>query len=56
MVESEIFHKSLAIEQGACFDGLSRRRDEPMKADVVGMPTEKPVGKKNGLHSPSAAA
>ena len=31
-VESEIFHKSLVIEQGASFDGESRRIDEPAKA------------------------
>ena len=31
-VDSEIFHKSLIIEQGACFDGESRRIDEPASA------------------------
>jgi len=31
-VESDIFHKSLVVEQGACFDGQSRRMDEPAKA------------------------
>ncbi|HJZ43320.1 MAG TPA: polymer-forming cytoskeletal protein [Hyphomicrobiaceae bacterium] len=58
VVESEIFHKSIAIEQGACFDGLSRRRDEPMKADVVELQADKPSkSKKNGLeHGPHAAA
>jgi cytoskeletal protein CcmA (bactofilin family) len=58
VVESEIFHKSIAIEQGACFDGLSRRRDEPMKADVVELQADKsPKSKKNGLeHAPHAAA
>jgi cytoskeletal protein CcmA (bactofilin family) len=30
-VESEIFHKSLAIEQGATFDGQSRNSEEPLK-------------------------
>lgn len=56
VVESEVFHKSLAIEQGACFDGISRRRDEPMKADIAKV--EKPGKSKiNGIeHSPSAAA
>jgi cytoskeletal protein CcmA (bactofilin family) len=34
-VESEIFHKKLAIEEGAVFDGQSRLRDEPMTADVI---------------------
>jgi len=31
-VESEIFHKSLIIEEGACFDGESRRIAEPANA------------------------
>jgi cytoskeletal protein CcmA (bactofilin family) len=57
VVESEIFHKSLAVEQGACFDGQSRRRNDPMKADIVGLSMEKSKSKVNGLeHSPSAAA
>jgi cytoskeletal protein CcmA (bactofilin family) len=30
-VESEIFHKSLAVEEGANFEGVSRRREDPMK-------------------------
>lgn len=29
-VEGDVFHKSLAIEQGAYFEGKSRRSDEPM--------------------------
>ena len=33
-VESEIFHKSLIVEQGACFDGESHRSDEPARADT----------------------
>jgi cytoskeletal protein CcmA (bactofilin family) len=54
VVESEIFHKSLAVEQGACFDGQSRRRNDPMKADIVGLSMEKSKSKVNGLeHSPS---
>jgi cytoskeletal protein CcmA (bactofilin family) len=56
VVESEIYHKSIAIEQGACFDGVSRRRDEPMKADVVSVQAEKSRAKKNGLEQPFAAA
>ena len=57
VVESEIYHKSLAVEQGACFDGHSRRRNDPMKADIVGLSAEKSKSKVNGLeHSPSAAA
>jgi cytoskeletal protein CcmA (bactofilin family) len=34
-VESEIFHKKLAIEEGAVFEGQSRLRDEPMNAEVI---------------------
>jgi cytoskeletal protein CcmA (bactofilin family) len=36
-VESEIIHKTLAIEKGAHFEGMSRRREEPMRliADEV---------------------
>lgn len=29
-VEGDVFHKSLAIEQGAYFEGKSRRSDDPM--------------------------
>jgi cytoskeletal protein CcmA (bactofilin family) len=32
-VEGDIFHQSLAIEQGAYFEGKSRRSDDPM-ADI----------------------
>jgi cytoskeletal protein CcmA (bactofilin family) len=57
VVQSEIYHKSLAVEQGACFDGHSRRRNDPMKADIVGLSGDKSRSKVNGLeHSPSAAA
>ena len=29
-VEGDVFHKSLAIEQGAFFEGKSRRQDDPL--------------------------
>jgi cytoskeletal protein CcmA (bactofilin family) len=29
-VEGDIFHQSLAIEQGAYFEGKSRRSDDPL--------------------------
>jgi cytoskeletal protein CcmA (bactofilin family) len=29
-VEGDVFHKSLTIEQGAFFEGKSRRSDDPM--------------------------
>jgi len=34
-VEGDIYHQSLAIEQGAYFEGKSRRTDDPLstKAD-----------------------
>jgi cytoskeletal protein CcmA (bactofilin family) len=33
-VESEIFHKSLIIEEGACFDGETHRTDRSAGADA----------------------
>ena len=35
VADSEIFHKSLAIEQGACFEGMSRRSEDPMTAGMT---------------------
>jgi cytoskeletal protein CcmA (bactofilin family) len=29
-IEGDVFHKSLAIEQGAYFEGKSRRSEDPM--------------------------
>jgi len=29
-VEADVFHKTLSIEQGAFFEGKSRRSDNPM--------------------------
>ena len=39
-VEGDVFHKSLAIEQGAFFEGKSRRSDDPMSVQrsANGMP------------------
>lgn len=38
-VEGDVFHKSLAIEQGAYFEGKSRRSDDPMSVQRSnGMP------------------
>jgi cytoskeletal protein CcmA (bactofilin family) len=34
VVNSEVYHKSLVVEQGACFEGRSCRRDEPMRMDT----------------------
>jgi cytoskeletal protein CcmA (bactofilin family) len=43
-VEGDIFHQSLAIEQGAYFEGKSRRSDDPL-ADVK--TAEKPAPRSN---------
>ena len=40
-VEGDIFHQSLAIEQGAYFEGKSRRSDDPI-ADANSATSEKP--------------
>jgi cytoskeletal protein CcmA (bactofilin family) len=40
-VEGDLFHKQLAIEQGAFFEGKSRRSDDPMN-----------MGRPNGLPPP----
>jgi cytoskeletal protein CcmA (bactofilin family) len=34
-VDSEIFHKKLSIEEGACFEGTSHRSDGPLNAEVA---------------------
>ena len=44
-VESEIFHKKLSIEEGACFEGTSRRREDPLVAE---MSDAKPMINGNG--------
>ena len=33
-VEGDVFHKSLAIEQGAFFEGKSRRSEDPMSVQL----------------------
>ena len=38
-VEGDIYHKALAIEQGAFFEGKSRRSEDPISGAA---PTEKP--------------
>jgi cytoskeletal protein CcmA (bactofilin family) len=35
-VEGDVFHKSLTIEQGAFFEGKSRRSDDPMSVQLPG--------------------
>jgi cytoskeletal protein CcmA (bactofilin family) len=34
-IEGEVFHRSLAIEQGAYFEGKSRRSDDPMSVQLA---------------------
>lgn len=50
-VDSEIFHKKLAVEEGAIFEGVSRVREEPMKADVIDLKTMAAEMKANGKMS-----
>jgi cytoskeletal protein CcmA (bactofilin family) len=33
-IEGDVFHRSLAIEQGAYFEGKSRRTDDPMSVQL----------------------
>ena len=33
-IEADVYHRSLAIEQGAYFEGKSRRSDNPMAVEV----------------------
>jgi cytoskeletal protein CcmA (bactofilin family) len=44
-VEGDIFHQSLAIEQGAYFEGKSRRSDDPLSGKAIaGNEGAKPQG------------
>jgi cytoskeletal protein CcmA (bactofilin family) len=38
-VEGDIYHQSLAIEQGAFFEGKSRRTDDPLATKTADKPT-----------------
>jgi len=38
-VEGDIYHQSLAIEQGAYFEGKSRRSDDPLKEGAASKPS-----------------
>jgi len=56
-VEGDIFHQSLAIEQGAYFEGKSRRSDDPMADVKTPAPrTEKPKSSGNDNPFSSRAA
>jgi cytoskeletal protein CcmA (bactofilin family) len=51
-VDSEIFHKKLSIEEGACFEGMSRRCEDPLNAEL---PDVKPISKGNGKYHENGA-
>ena len=52
-VDSEIFHKKLSIEEGANFEGTSRRSEDPLTAEL---PSVKPTHKSNGKYHEGEAA
>jgi cytoskeletal protein CcmA (bactofilin family) len=52
-VDGDIYHQSLAIEQGAYFEGKSRRSDDPM-ADVKGSGSRSDKPAKSGGESHAA--
>jgi cytoskeletal protein CcmA (bactofilin family) len=54
-VEGDIFHQSLAIEQGAYFEGKSRRSDDPM-AEVQSPATRSEKSSDSGNPFSSRAA
>jgi cytoskeletal protein CcmA (bactofilin family) len=49
-VEGDIFHQSLAIEQGAYFEGKSRRSDDPL-AEVKAAPGSSRADKAAGFEA-----
>jgi cytoskeletal protein CcmA (bactofilin family) len=58
-VEGDIYHQSLAIEQGAYFEGKSRRSDDPMAANKTApgkaeTPAEKPSRSETRAEKPSS--
>jgi len=54
-VEGDIFHQSLAIEQGAYFEGKSRRSDDPMgEVKTPGGRSDKPSDSDNPFSSRAA--
>jgi len=48
-VEGDVFHKALAIEQGAFFEGKSRRADDPMAGAVASRQEGPSASNGNGL-------
>ncbi len=47
-VEGDIFHQSLAIEQGAYFEGKSRRDDNPLSVSTSGAPSPSSASEESG--------
>ena len=60
-VEGDIVHQSLAIEQGAYFEGKSRRSDDPLAelkaapSAASSRPSDKPSGFDSKLHDEASA-
>ncbi|MEM7192620.1 MAG: polymer-forming cytoskeletal protein, partial [Pseudomonadota bacterium] len=54
-VEGDIHHQSLAIEQGAYFEGKSRRSDNPMVSEGSTSSQSAPAPQQNNPFSSSAA-
>ncbi len=52
-VEGDVFHQALAIEQGAFFEGKSRRSSDPLTMDT---PRPEPAPSTSGIVSPFPAA
>jgi cytoskeletal protein CcmA (bactofilin family) len=52
-VEGDIYHQSLAIEQGAYFEGKSRRSDNPLAAVVQPANKSAPIADKPRVESKS---
>lgn len=57
-VEGDIFHQSLAIEQGAYFEGKSRRSDNPLEEMKSAAPrsADKPSGFDSKPHDEASAS
>lgn len=55
-VEGDIFHQSLAIEQGAYFEGKSRRSDDPLADAKPSSPSKSGFGSSTGSGSVSVSS
>lgn len=51
-VESEVYHKQISIEEGATFEGMSRRREDPLNAEL----SDAHAHKGNGRYQEAVAA